>query len=145
MFVGAIALWRRRERGRRNPLVAPCALDGSDAIDLHIERPVPARDEHEAPGRRILWEIACVDRIDGFEVGRIAAVNGTLYDVFESGTCRRQTQLHLIEDDLDLPFDGKAFDFTSLRIVGRLVGDKNEIAASHGGRNGDLARVDVGG
>jgi hypothetical protein len=76
---------RRRVIAPPRSSVRQCAslvalrLDGSDAIDLDIERSVPRRNEDEAPGWRILRKITRIDGIDGFEVGRVGAVNGTFY------------------------------------------------------------------
>jgi len=51
-----------------------------------------------------------IDRIDGLEMSRVRTINVALDDSVKRGTCGHQAELHLLEHDLGLSFDGQALD-----------------------------------
>src|SRR5262249_36228825 len=119
--------------------------DRGNAVDLHVERAVPGGHADEAARRRIRREIPRVDRIDGLEMRGVGAIHVALDDFVERRAGRRQAELHLLEHDLRLPLDRQALDLARGRIVGRDVRHEDEIAASHGHGDRDLAGFGIGG
>jgi hypothetical protein len=66
-----------------------CKLDHRDAIDLDVERPGPFRNADEDARRRVLREIARVDRIDGGEMFGRGRIDGARLMSFAAIMLRR--------------------------------------------------------
>src|SRR6202047_396415 len=79
------------------------ALRDGHAVDLDIERTGPLRDAEEDSGRRVLWEVAFVDLVEGLEALGGYAEHVALQHVIEVRPRRLQRCLHLFEDALGLP------------------------------------------
>src|SRR5262245_61710165 len=120
-----------------------CRSYRGDAVHLHVERAVPGTDADEAARGRVGGKIARVDRVDRLEMRGVGAIDVALDDAIERRARRRQAEFHLLEHDLGLPLDRHAPDLARRRIVGRDVRDEDEIAGSHGHRDGNLARLGI--
>jgi len=72
-------------------------------------------------------------------MSRVRAIHVALDDPVKRGTCGHQAELHLLEHDLGLLFDGQALDLARDRIARRDIRHEDEIAAPHGHAGGDLA------
>jgi hypothetical protein len=77
-------------------------------------------------------------------MSRVGAIHIALDHPIKRGACRRQAELHLLEHDLDLSFDGQALDLARERIVRRDIRHEDEIATPHGHADGDLAGFGIG-
>jgi hypothetical protein len=74
---------------------------------------------------------------------RVRTINVALDDSVKRGACGHQAELHLLEHNLGLSFDGQALDLTRDRIARRDIRHEDEIAAPHGHAARDLAGFSI--
>ena len=71
-------------------------------VDFDVERSGPFRHAHEDARRRILREVARVDRVDGLKVLRRSAVDVALHHVVERRARGLEAKFHLFKNEFGL-------------------------------------------